>query len=73
MTAFLIAIALTLSACSPFNAYRPNFDLHGVDLNRYESDLRDCEMATVDAGFSFGNPIAECMVKRGYRINHNYQ
>jgi hypothetical protein len=56
-----------------FNAYRPNVDLHGVDLNRYETDMRNCEAASADAGFSFSNPIADCMVKRGYRINHNYQ
>ena len=73
MKVFLIAIALTFSACSPFNAYRPSVDLYGVDLNRYETDMRDCEAASADAGFSFSNPIADCMVKRGYRINHNYQ
>lgn len=72
MKILLTAIALTFTACN-FNAYRPNIDLYGVDLNRYEADMRDCEMSTADAGFSFGNPIAECMVKRGYRINHTYQ
>jgi hypothetical protein len=73
MKTLLTAIVLVSAACSPFNAYRPNIDLNGVDLNRYEADMRNCETSTADAGFSFGNPIAECMVKRGYRINHTYQ
>lgn len=66
--ALLLSLTL-LAGC----AYRPNIDLHGVDINRYEADMRDCETSAADAGFSFSNPIADCMVKRGYRINHTYQ
>ena len=69
MKRVLLLFLAILAGC----AYRPNVDLHGVDLNRYEADIRDCETASADAGFSFSNPIADCMVKRGYRINHHYQ
>ena len=69
MKPVLLLFLAILTGC----AYRPNIDLHGVDINRYETDIRDCETASADAGFSFSNPIADCMVKRGYRINHHYQ
>ena len=69
MKPVLLLFLAILTGC----AYRPNIDLDGVDINRYETDIRDCETASADAGFSFSNPIADCMVKRGYRINHNYQ
>lgn len=69
MKPVLLLFLAILTGC----AYRPNIDLLGVDINRYETDIRDCETASADAGFSFSNPIADCMVKRGYRINHNYQ
>ena len=69
MNRALLLFSAILAGC----VYRPNIDLRGVDLNLYETDIRDCETASADAGFSFSNPIADCMVKRGYRINHNYQ
>ena len=68
--AFLILI--TCAGCTPFSAYRPNIDLHGVDLNQYEADIRDCEKKAAGSSFEWGNPIAECMAARGYKISHHY-
>ena len=36
----LLIAALLLSGCSH---YRPLVDSQGVDMNRYEADLRDCQ------------------------------
>lgn len=63
---------IMLAGCTPFSAYRPNIDMHGVDLNRYEADMRDCESKSAGSGFEWGNPIAKCMVGRGYKLSHTY-
>jgi outer membrane lipoprotein SlyB len=43
----IVALALTvgvLSGCAGMGAnYRPMIDSKGVDFNRYEADLRDCQ------------------------------
>jgi len=72
LSAFLALGYLALAGCTPFSAYRPNIDLRGVDLNRYEEDMRACETQGAGETFAWGNPIAECMARRGYKILHTY-
>jgi|GEM_PF-1838080 hypothetical protein len=72
MSALLAAGYLVLAACTPFSAYRPNIDLRGADLNQYEHDMNDCEARAAGESFAWGNPIAECMARRGYKILHTY-
>lgn len=54
-TKFMVAISVIalLSGCAASSGanYRPLIDSKGVDFNRYESDLRDCQAyATQTAG-----------------------
>lgn len=49
----LVALVLLAGCAGP--TYRPIIDTQGVDLNRYEADLRDCQAfstQTADAGKS---------------------
>lgn len=72
MKTAVIAGLLMVCGCTPFSSYRPNIDMQGVDRGQYESDTRECELDSAGAGFTFGNPIAQCMVKKGYRLSHSY-
>ena len=42
MKRILLCIAISLSGCAGPN-YRPMIDTVGVDMNRYEADLKDCQ------------------------------
>lgn len=44
-----IALVLTLTACAGAN-YRPLVDSQGVDMNRYESDLQNCQQYAGQVG-----------------------
>ena len=72
LSALLTAGLLAFAGCTPFSAYRPNIDLRGVDLNRYEEDMSECEKQGAGETFAWGNPIAECMARRGYRILNTF-
>ncbi len=61
----LITLAL-LAGCTAYTAYRPKVDLSHVNLRQYEQDMDDCIHRSEGLGFASGNPIAECMARRGY-------
>jgi hypothetical protein len=72
MKACLIIFLFALEGCSPFTGYRPNIDMEGVDRNKYLADMRFCEQQPNGEGFSISNPIAKCMIGKGYRLSHRY-
>lgn len=72
MKATRFVFVLLLEGCSPFTGYRPNIDMEGVDRNQYIADMRFCEQHSSTDGFSISNPIAKCMVEKGYRLSRSY-
>jgi hypothetical protein len=69
----IFILVLFLDACAPFAGYRPNIDMEGVDRAQYSADMRFCERSSSTDTFSVTNPIAKCMVDKGYRLSHSYQ
>lgn len=55
-TLALVTLGLIVSACANTGAnYRPIIDSKGIDFNRYEADLKECQsyaQQTADAGQS---------------------
>jgi len=72
MKNIIYIIVLFLDGCTPFAGYRPNIDMEGVDRSQYVRDMRSCEQSSSSEGFSVSNPIAKCMVAKGYRLSHSY-
>ena len=64
----LSTLAFLLAGCTAYTAYRPRVDLSHVNLRQYEQDMDDCITRSEALSFASGNPIAECMARRGYRI-----
>lgn len=60
-------VALALASCA---AAHPVYDMRGVDTDKFYADKQAC----LDSmpGVSFGDYVARCMEKKGYRIM-NYE
>ena len=64
---YLISILL-LTGCSTNSAVEPPIvDMTGVDQNRYNSDLSECQRR-VNPTFSIGPVVSNCMADKGYRV-----
>ena len=68
MRQMILSTLALLAGCKAFTAYRPRVDLSHVNLGQYEQDMDDCITRAEGLSFASGNPIAECMARRGYRI-----
>jgi hypothetical protein len=62
-TVSVIVLGMMLTACA---ATVPIIDQAGKDPVQLNRDLAACQRETADT-FSWGNPIANCMKKKGYR------
>ena len=73
-----LLLIFALAACAPVSDYRPTVDLAGIDTERFETDLRDCQkvaardrygpiLARVVQGATFGAAIGA--VAGGYAGN----
>lgn len=65
-TLTLLALALVLSACN--TVQQPVVDLTGVDMGRYSQDQAACDRERYETSFSVGNPLTNCMERKGYKI-----
>jgi hypothetical protein len=67
---FALLLLLLLTGCAFQSAYEPPVvDMRGVDQQRYAQDLHDCTEAKKNAGFvTVGQPISDCLEKRGYTV-----
>jgi hypothetical protein len=68
MRNLILASLVLIAGCTAYTAYRPKVDLSHVNLRQYEQDMDDCILRSEGLSFASGNPIAECMARRGYRI-----
>ena len=68
MRKMILSTLAVLAGCTAYTAYRPRVDLSHVNMRQYEQNMDDCITCSVGLGFASGNPIAECMARRGYRI-----
>ena len=68
MRQMILSTLAVLAGCTAYTAYRPRVDLSHVNLRQYEQDMDDCITRAEGLSFASGNPIAECMARRGYRI-----
>lgn len=62
---------LSLTACGGPSNHIPIVDMTGVDPGRHSQDLAACdhERSTGQNGFiEIGNPIANCMRRKGYKV-----
>jgi hypothetical protein len=71
MRDIILASLALIAGCTAYTAYRPKVDLSHVNLRQYEQDMDDCILRSEGLSFASGNPIAECMARRGYRILAN--
>jgi hypothetical protein len=68
MRDIILASLVLIAGCTAYTAYRPKVDLSHVNLRQYEQDMDDCILRSEGLSFASGNPIAECMARRGYHI-----
>ena len=71
MRQMILSTLALLAGCTAYTAYRPRVDLSHVNLRQYEQDMDNCITRAEGLSFASGNPIAECMARRGYRILHD--
>ena len=64
----ILSTLALLAGCTAYTAYRPRVDLSHVNLRQYEQDMDSCITRAEGLSFASGNPIAECMARRGYCI-----
>jgi hypothetical protein len=68
MRDIILASLVLIAGCTAYTAYRPKVDPSHVNLRQYEQDMDDCILRSEGLSFASGNPIAECMARRGYHI-----
>jgi hypothetical protein len=66
--ASFLASKILLTGCQPTLA--PIVDMTGVDQAQYNRDL--AKRVNHQPLFAFGNPVTQCMQKKGYKILVGY-
>ena len=66
----LLPLALSLAACvsGPQTPRMPIVDMTGVDVGRHSRDEAACEQERFQTSFSVGNPLTNCMERKGYKV-----
>ena len=58
-----IALLVGCAAVQP-----PVVDMTGVDPGRHSRDLAACDAERYEGKFEMGNPLSNCMERKGYKI-----
>lgn len=57
----IVFTCVSLASCAGAN-YRPLIDSRGVDMNRYESDVRDCQQYAAQTSGAPGHAVAGALI-----------